>query len=318
MVIAKQGIAFMKKIIATLALALLAQAGCAAENSENATADNAADPAAVLAYMAKVPARGTVEPAMLERAEGWEWDHEVRVYLPPTYHMADKAYPTLWVMDNALETAQVALAGDSLGMRTEMIVVAVGAPAGVSAGEFQRRRAFDLMPEKSLIEHPMAATIAEDALGGAEGFRDFLVNQLRPKLAKQYRMDPKGHTYAGHSGGGCFGLYVLFNHPESFAKYIISSPAYIQPWLDMEEKWHANNKDLPAEVFISAGEAEMYHPFWSTSQIVSTVALVTERLTSRNYPSLTLHSRIFPNDDHLTVMPTAYMWGIEELWVKGN
>ena len=314
MVIAKQGIAFMKKIIATLALALLAQAGCAAENPENATADNAADPAAVLAYMAKVPARGTVEPAMLERAEGWEWDHEVRVYLPPTYHMADKAYPTLWVMDNALETAQVALAGDSLGMRTEMIVVAVGAPAGVSTAEFGRRRSYDFIPEVSL----MGPRFADAGVGGAEGFRDFLVNQLRPKLAKQYRMDPKGHTYAGHSGGGQFGLYVLFNHPESFAKYIISSPAAYQPWLDMEERWHANNKDLPAEVFISAGEAEMYHPLWATAEIVSTVALVTERLTSRNYPSLTLHSRIFPNDDHFTVWPTAYMWGIEELWVKGK
>ena len=310
----------MKKIIATLALALLAQAGCAAENPENATADLTPEHAAMLAMAQQTPSRGTVEPAILERAEGWEWDHEVRVYLPPTYQLTDKAYPTLWVTDNALETAQAALAGDSLGMRTEMIVVAVGAPADVTMAEFGRRRSYDFIPEASLMGPNFAAVEAQGRarFGGAEGFRDFLVNQLRPKLAKQYRMDPEGHTYAGHSGGGQFGLYVLLNHPESFAKYIISSPADYQPWLDMEEKWHANNKDLPAEVFISAGEAEMYHPMWSTAEIVSTVVLMTERLTSRNYPSLTLHSRIFPNDDHFTVWPTAYMWGIEELWVKGK
>ena len=292
-----------KKIIVTLALSLLAQAGFAANNQDD-----------LRAYMAKFPSRGTVEPAILERAAGWEWDHEVRVYLPPSYKLTDKVYPTLWVMDNNLEIAQAALMGDFIGMRVEMIVVAVGAPAEVSGAEFQRRRQYDFLPEKSLMGPSLP--LQEGDVGGAEGFRDFLVSQLRPKLAKKYRMDPKGHTYAGHSGGGMFGLYVLFNHPESFAKYIISSPSLYQPWLDMEERWHVNNKDLPVEVFISAGEAEMYHPHWSKSQIVSTVALVSERLASRNYPSLTLHSRIFPNDDHLTVLPTAYTWGIEELWVK--
>lgn len=295
----------MKQIIFTLALLLVAPLSSFADD----------DTEALMAYMAKVPPRGTVEPATMERAKGWEWDHEVRVYLPATYNMSDKAYPTLWVTDNSLEIAQAALMGDSLGMRVEMIVVAVGSPGDVSMAEFQRRRSYDFIPDKSLMG-PMFANLPEGALGGAEGFRDFLVNQLRPKLAKKYRMDPNGHTYAGHSGGGQFGLYVLFNHPESFAKYIISSPAVYQPWLDMEEKWHASNKDLPAEVFISAGEAEMYHPLWSTTQSVSTVALVTERLTSRNYPSLVLHSRIFSRYDHLTVLPTAYTWGIEELWVK--
>jgi len=296
----------MKTIIFTLALSLLAQIGIAADNGED-----------LLAYLAKVPSRGTVEPTMLERAEGWEWEHEVRVYLPPSYKLTEKTYPTLWVTDNNLEIARAALMGDNLGLRVEMIVVAVGAPEDVTGAEFQRRRSYDFIPNKSQMGS-FFANAPEGMIGGAEGFHDFLVNQIRPKLKKKYRMDPKGHTYAGHSGGGQFGLYVLFNHPESFSKYIISSPAVYQPWLDMEERWHANNKDLPAEVFISAGEAEMSDPFWAPNQIVSTVALVTERLIARGYPSLTLHSRIFPKDDHLTVLPTAYTWGIQELWVKNK
>lgn len=299
----------MKRIIIAVALLFTVPFVVAEENGTDF------NPNDLMEHLTKVPNRGTVEPSMLERAEGWEWDHEVRVYLPPSYTVAEKTYPTLWVTDNNLEIAQAALMGDSLGLRVEMIIVAIGAPADVTGAEFQRRRSYDFIPDKALMG-PGFDVYPDGALGGAEGFHDFLVNQLRPKLAHKYRMDPNGHTYAGHSGGGQFGLYVLFNHPESFAKYIISSPAAYQPWLDMEENWHANNSDLPAEVFISAGETEMTHTFWATSQIVSTVALVSERLTLRSYPSLTLHSRIFPDDDHFTVLPTAYTRGIEELWVK--
>ena len=266
-----------------------------------------------LAPDSTIPTRGSVEPARLVRAKGWEWDHEVRVYLPPGYHHSEKLFPTLWITDNNLELIQAALTGDAMGFTPEMIVVAVGAPADTNAAEFQRRRSYDFIPDKSLMG-PYFAVYPDGALGGAPGFLDFLVNQLRPMLAKEYRMDPDDHGYAGHSGGGQFGLYVLLHQPESFAKYIISSPAAYQPWLDMEERWYENNKDLKAKVFMSAGEAEIAHPIWSASQVVSTVATMAERLTTRRYPSLELTVRIFPEEDHLTVMPVAYTRGIRVLW----
>lgn len=261
----------------------------------------------------KIPSRGTVDSVRLVRAEGWEWDHQVRVYLPASYHHTDRAYPTLWITDNSLELIQAALTGDALGLSPELIVVAVGAPPDTNAAEFQRRRSYDFIPDKSLMG-PMFAPMPAESLGGAPGFLDFLVNQLRPMLAEEYRMDLDDQGYAGHSGGGQFGLYVLLNKPESFDKYIISSPAAYQPWLDMEERWHENNKDLKAKVFLSAGEAEAAHPVWSASQIVSTVATMAERLTVRRYPSLELTVKIFPDEDHLTVMPIAYTRGIRVLW----
>lgn len=261
----------------------------------------------------KIPSRGTVDSVRLVRAEGWEWDHQVRVYLPASYHHTDRAYPTLWITDNSLELIQAALTGDALGLSPELIVVAVGAPPDTNAAEFQRRRSYDFIPDKALMG-PMFAPMPAESLGGAPGFLDFLVNQLRPMLAEEYRMDLDDQGYAGHSGGGQFGLYVLLNKPESFDKYIISSPAAYQPWLDMEERWHENNKDLKAKVFLSAGEAEAAHPVWSASQIVSTVATMAERLTVRRYPSLELTVKIFPDEDHLTVMPIAYTRGIRVLW----
>lgn len=261
----------------------------------------------------RIPARGTVDSVRQVRANGWAWDHQVRVYLPASYRHSDAAYPTLWITDNNLELIQAALTGDALGYAPELIVVAVGSPADVNAAEFQRRRSYDFIPDKSLMG-AMFAAMPDGAVGGAPGFLDFLVNQLRPMLAREYRMDLNDQGYAGHSGGGQFGLYVLLNKPESFDKYIISSPAAYQPWLDMEERWHEKNKDLKARVFLSAGEAEAAHPIWSAAQIVSTVATLAERLTVRQYPSLELTVKIFPDEDHFTVMPIAYTRGIRALW----
>ncbi len=259
-------------------------------------------------------AGGFVEPPRIMRAKGWKWDHEVRVYLPPGYKTSDKTYPTLWVTDNSLEVIQGALSGAGAGLGSgppELIVVAVGAPAGTNYGEFGRRRAYDFIPDRSLMGE-LFANVPPESVGGAAGFLDFLVNQLRPQLAREYRMNPKDHGYAGHSGGAQFGLYVLFNQPQSFSKYISSSPVVYQPWLDMEEKYFSQHKDLPAKVFLSAGEAELVNS--RGSQIVSTVALVSARLIGRKYPSLELFARIFPGEDHLSVMPIAYAKGIRALW----
>jgi hypothetical protein len=67
-------------------------------------------------------------------------------------------------------------------------------------------------------------------------------------------------------------------------------------------------------VFLSAGEAEATDPFIAAAQVASTVVLVAQRLTGRKYPSLELATRVFPGEDHLTVLPIAYTRGIRYLW----
>jgi predicted alpha/beta superfamily hydrolase len=300
--------------IAVLALALSSISAIADELTEQLKARGYSDEMiARFTVDSKFASRGTVEPARLVRAEGWAWDHEVRIYLPPGYHATDKSYPTLWVTDNSLELAQAALTGDAMGVVQELIVVAVGAPAATNPAEFQRRRTYDFIPEKALMG-PAWEQVPAEMVGGAPGFLDFLVNQLRPMLAKEYRMDLEDQGYAGHSGGAQFGLYVLLTKPESFDKYLISSPASYQPWLDLEERWYQDNKDLNAKVFLSAGEVEASHPMWSAAQIVSTVATMSERLAGRGYPSLQLTVKIFPDEDHISVMPIAYSRGVRALW----
>jgi len=251
----------------------------------------------------KIVAGGTLEPARLMRAEGWEFEHEVRVFLPPRYKTTDKRYPTLWVTDNALEIAIAASVASATGYAPEVILVSIGAPMGIPHTEWNRRREYDFDREVADPNEPK----------GADRLLDFLVNTVRPALAAEYRMDPDEHALAGHSGGGMFCLHVLFTRPESFSKYLIGSPA-TGPWLEMEQAYHENHDDLAARVFLAAGEAEMTDFLMAFAQVVSTVAEVAERLTLREYPSLEIEARIIPGAGHGEVMPILYARGIRSLW----
>ncbi len=46
-----------------------------------------------------------------------------------------------------------------------------------------------------------------------------------PFIDQPYRTIPGDRTIVGHSIGGFFGSYVLFQHPQLFAKYLIVSPS---------------------------------------------------------------------------------------------
>ena len=303
----------MKRVVLFAITAVLTMSGTVTRAADNGVYHSAEDMQARWSPDSPLPNRGRVEPPRTVRADGWDWDHEVRIYLPASYDQTNRHYPVLWITDNSLELIQAALTGDGLGFAPELIVVAVGPPADINPAERQRRRTYDFSPDKESMGERFAS-VPDEALGGAPGFLDFLVDQLRPTLAAEYRIDPNDQGLAGHSGGAMFGLYVLFNAPASFSKYIISSPANYQVWLDMEARWHAEHDDLEAEVFMSAGEREMDHPVWSSSQIVSTVATLTERLTARGYRSLGLTATIFPGEDHISVMPVAYTRGVRKLW----
>lgn len=61
--------------------------------------------------------------------------------------------------------------------------------------------------------------------GGAEAFYQFIQNKVRPLINSTYRVNKRKQTLMGHSFGGLFTLYVLFNHTEAFQRYVAASPA---------------------------------------------------------------------------------------------
>jgi predicted alpha/beta superfamily hydrolase len=155
-------------------------------------------------------------------------------------------------------------------------------------------------------------------VGGAPRFRDYLVDELRPQLAQEYRMDPQDHGLAGHSGGGNFALYSFFTRPGGFTKWLISSPGGdIADWRRLEAQYAATHDDLPVRLYLGVGGAELTDQSYTWGGIIvgfTDLVTVTGLLTTRGYPSLELTTSVIPGQDHFSVWPMTFAEGVRALW----
>jgi predicted alpha/beta superfamily hydrolase len=269
----------------------------------------------------------TVEPPRVMRAPEYGWDHEIRVALPVSYAEGERTYPVLWITDNLLETALAVFAQ----VPTEVILVAVGAGL-VTRGEWIRRRSYDFYPVEDVFpEGPAGDCLRQRGAaldpelsglrtgGGAGRFLDFLIDEVRPALAADYRTDPHDHALVGYSAGGTFATYAMFARPEAFAKYLCCSPSLYacrSMVFDLEDRYACEHRDLRVSAFFSAGEAEATESSISPLGCLSSMARMAEILSFRAYPSLELAVRVFPGETHATIFASALRWGVATLWGK--
>ncbi|MBI6154952.1 alpha/beta hydrolase [Serratia surfactantfaciens] len=61
--------------------------------------------------------------------------------------------------------------------------------------------------------------------GGAAAFYQFIAACVKPWVEAHYPVNVDRQTLAGHSHGGHFVLYTLFNHPDAFQNYLAASPS---------------------------------------------------------------------------------------------
>ncbi len=271
-------------------------------------------------------------PAMRFRAEGYDYDHEVLVALPATYGaLPDRRYPVLWVMDGALlfdlTVGMVSLyvAGNRI---PELIVVGVGHPREEGLAGLGKRTIDLFAPDtplwapgpardymrKQMAELGVNEEVNPFADAKGDKFLAFLIDQLRPTLAEKYRM-ANDHTLVGHSAGGAFTGYAMFEHPGGFDRYIVGSGTNSLT-LGMEAAYAAEHDDLQARVFIGAGDLEANNLSMSAQRIVSRTVLFAENLLLRQYPSLTLETRLYRDRDHFDVLPLIVGDGLKSVFAN--
>jgi len=170
------------------------------------------------------PTATTESAPALANSASWEMKsdngrrYQIFAAWPSSPPLAD-GYPVFYVLDANIMFGTMVDTVRALSRRPggqHALVIGVGYPADLEAG---RERAFDLTPRLGSPAPVMAGT------GGGEAFLKFIDRELKPDIARRYKIDPARESIFGHSFGGLFVLYSLVNNPGLFDDYIAASPS---------------------------------------------------------------------------------------------
>ena len=187
-----------------------------------------------------------------------------------------------------------------------MILVGVDNPV-TSVAEWAARRSLSLTPTRVISEEETGSQQPglEVRTGGADAFLAALTDEIIPWVESRYPVSEERGLYGG-SLGGLFATHVLFTSPDTFAYYLIGSPALFwddEVMFEREEAYANEHDDLPARVFMSVGSEE--HEIME-----SVMSRMSGSLLSRNYPSLEIGHHIFDDETHTSVIPMYVSRGL--------
>jgi len=214
----------------------------------------------------------------------------------------DASYPVVYVLDADINfgTVRDTFMSYRWGRYVpEAIIVGIAYGREIKAWEDGRSRDFT----------PTSTEFHENS-GGASAFLEFVQTVVVPLIDQTYRINPDDRTLIGMSLGGLFATYALFEAPDLFNRFLISSPFLLGDdgvVFRSEEKYAETHKDLPKRIFVSAGSLEHEKFHQSMNQL-------KQRLDKHAYPSLVLETRVFEGETHPSVFPFALTKGIRFLF----
>jgi hypothetical protein len=238
-------------------------------------------------------------------------DFSISITLPEGYSPENR-YPLIiftdanqnYISNSGAETNVVGLRKltetlQANGVIPKVVLVGIGYPS-------RNYRVRDFTPVQVPNQPPNMS-------GGANEFAIFIETKVKPFVYSKAKIDRADETYIGHSHGGIFGAYVLFNKPGLFNKYVLSSPSF---WYGRspsdnvdgasfiyEEQYSHNNTNMAKSVYISAGSEE-------GGSMALDAKKMHDILESRDYKSLRLGWMLFEGESHMSVVRSAYTEGL--------
>lgn len=264
---------------------------------------------------------GTTE-SQLNMAPVWEIDHDatkeiadfvkeisiydeelntnfiVHVTLPPDF-APEKTYPAFVLTDGVWRF------GNHPALRKEMENGNAGDALLVSIGyDYSMNGMDDTNRKKYFCEKD-------------KEFLDFITDNLMPYLGEQYNVDFSNSTLYGHSLGGTFAHYAVFNSDkyenQPFGNYIIGSPAFWSPGflpyanlseVKSEYGYFDRNDTLDKRIFICAGADEdpVYEEYYGDNDsTLEGVENLTKRLESYGFTNF--ECKLYPDSGHYEFIP---------------
>ncbi|MDM5155911.1 alpha/beta hydrolase-fold protein [Bacillus sp. DX1.1] len=254
------------------------------------------------------------QDAIISNTEQWNMhskkdNRQYQIYVSkPKQPAPPSGYPVIYVLDgNAFfQTFQEAVRVQSV--RSEKtgvipaIIVGIGYPVEENFAAAYRFYDFTL-PSSSLTLPPRPDGKPWPKTGGANVFFDFIQEELKPQINKQFQIDCKRQTIFGHSLGGLFALYVLFTNINAFQTYFISSPSIWwnnQSILEKESAFinELDKVDSEIGVFLTVGSLEKDH-------MVLDANALSERLVDLQHSRLRFAFHEADGENHASVIPTV-------------
>ena len=203
--------------------------------------------------------------------------YPLNIWLPPNLEAIRDTVPVVYVLDG---DARFAVAVEAVQHSpATAIVVGIG-------NEALRHR--DYVPNN----------VCTPGGGGEGAFLDFIRFQLAPDIETNFGGDPQRRILLGHSHGGSFVLYALFNEPQAtrhFAAYLASDAsidcmnATVYGW---ESAYHATNPSLAVRLHVSYG-ANMANLQFS------------QQVQGRAYTGLSMKTQFYFGG-HIGMIPMAF------------
>jgi predicted alpha/beta superfamily hydrolase len=199
------------------------------------------------------------------------------------------------------------------------VIAAIGYPTDEPYDAL--RRAWDLGPPPLKTYPPYVEGGPPVRIGGTGNLLKFIERQLLPHLAGMVRIDPKRQSLFGHSFGGLFALYALFERPNLFANWIAASPTIFWEGSEILNNEARRQRGTGEAIFLhlSAGEyeGEQLAPFQYGNDDAAarlerkkderTIALALEMAERLNNSGDGIRTRfeVFPGETHMSVVGPA-------------
>ncbi|MDG2535891.1 alpha/beta hydrolase-fold protein [Sphingomonas sp. HITSZ_GF] len=174
-------------------------------------------PAPAPAYV--LPGTETFDLTAREGGQGY------RIYVSkPTQPAPAGGFPVLYVLD-----ANAFFPGFAGERRIEEFAKEAGGGVIVVGVGYPHDQVYDIPARTNDLTLPWTAKWPAGQpvvkTGGNEVFAHFLLDQLRPEIARRYPVDAKRQSLFGHSLGGLFALHMLYTRPDAFEAIIAASPS---------------------------------------------------------------------------------------------
>jgi predicted alpha/beta superfamily hydrolase len=218
-------------------------------------------------------------------------ERQIMVYLPTGYHQTKTKYPVLYLLDGRAHFQHASSTVQFLsrnGRIPQLIVIAI----------VNVDRTRDFTP---------TTTERRPQSGGAKKFIEFMQKELFPMIENNYRTEPY-RLLEGHSLGGMFCVYALFEYPQLFQAHFAMSP-YVM-WDEnfvLNESLQKLQEPITYKNFI-------YMTIGNEPNYVEPLGQLTKELEAKKPDGLEWHYEVMENDNHGTVPLKSLYNGLEILY----